>query len=75
MKSEKKKKKKKYHILSGVSFPWFRDSTRYDFLIQPYAVFAWRTFNRVFKESLLYRKYNAQMFEIFQRTPSYWNAT
>ena len=26
---------KKYHILSEVSFPWFRDSTRYDFLIQP----------------------------------------
>ena len=27
--------KKNYHILCGVSFPWFRDSTRYDFLIQP----------------------------------------
>ena len=27
--------KKNYYILCGVSFPWFRDSTRYDFLIQP----------------------------------------
>ena len=40
-KKKKKKKKKnifrkfKYHILSGIFFPWFRDSTRYDFLIQP----------------------------------------
>ena len=30
--------KKKYHILSEVSFPWFRDSTRYDFLIQPICI-------------------------------------
>ena len=28
-------KVKKNHILSGVSFPWFRHNTRYDFLIQP----------------------------------------
>ena len=42
VKKKKNKKKKKnifrkfkYLILSGVSFPWFRDRTRYDFLIQP----------------------------------------
>ena len=38
VKKEKKKnvfRKFKYLILSGVSFPWFRDRTRYDFLIQP----------------------------------------
>ena len=29
------KVKKKYRILSGVSFPGFRDNTRNDFLIQP----------------------------------------
>ena len=41
------------------------------FSFNPYAVFAWRTFDRVFKESLLFRKYNAQMLDIFHRDPSY----
>ena len=41
------------------------------FSFNPYAVFAWRTFDRVFKESLLFRKYNAQMLDIFHRAPSY----
>ena len=41
------------------------------FSFNPYAVFALRTFNRVFKESFLFRKYNAQMLDIFHRAPSY----
>ena len=40
-------------------------------LAMTYAVFASRTFDRVFKESLLFRKYNAQMLDIFHRDPSY----
>ena len=41
------------------------------FSFNPYAVFAWRTFDRVFKESLLFRKCNAQMLDIFHRAPFY----
>ena len=40
--------KKKYHILSGVSFPWFRDNTRYDFLIQPIDVHLIEFLKKVF---------------------------
>ena len=63
----------KKNIISSVEYPFLDLETALamTFSFNPYAVFAWRTFNRVFKESLLFRKYNAQMLDIFHRAPSY----
>ena len=65
--------KVKKKIISSVEYPFLDLETTLamTFSFNPYAVFAWRTFNRVFKESVLFRKYNAQMLDIFQRAPSY----
>ena len=62
--------KVKKNIISLVEYPFLDLETTLamTFSFNPYAVFA---FNRVFKESLLFRKYIAQMLDIFHRAPSY----
>ena len=62
--------KVKKNIISLVEYPFLDLETTLamTFSFNPYAVFA---FNRVFKESLLFRKYIAQVLDIFHRAPSY----